>query len=239
MTLFNLADIEDAYRKLKAHFYYDNTNHFMRRQIADFETNSNFGTKLKTLVDILNQQNQDLLLGEYAQKIDYYLLPKSFDNNILDKDCESLIVTNRYIAENYKLANFNYFIKLPIELHIVNVLWILKLGYLLDGEYCYYSDITKSYCYANRLEIDKENEKVLSGNKLFKTYANQYQKWRDDCISTAEDLLDKHKKDVIIVSLDIKRYYPSADLKYELINKDLKSRCKNKNISDVFFNIHS
>lgn len=31
--IFTIEDIQDAYRKLKTHFYYDNTNHFMRRQI--------------------------------------------------------------------------------------------------------------------------------------------------------------------------------------------------------------
>lgn len=232
--IFTINDIKDAYRKLKTHFYYDNTNHFMRRQIAEFETGEDFDNKLQQLVEDLNNENKDLLIEKYVNDINYYLQPKGFENNILEKDCESLIVTNRYISERYELKNFNYFIKIPIELHIVNVLWIVKLGYLLDSQYCYYSDNTKSYCYANRLELDEKNGKVLFGNKLFKTYANQYQKWRDNCISTAEDLLDNHKKDVIIVSLDIKRYYPSADLDYNLINQDLELRCKNKDLLEEF-----
>lgn len=232
--IFTIEDIQDAYRKLKTHFYYDNTNHFMRRQIAEFETSESFEEQLQQLVEDLNNENKDLLIEKHANNINYYLQPKGFENNILEKDCESLIVTNRYISEEYKLASFNYFIKLPIELHIVNVLWILKLGYLLDGEYCHYSDTTKSYCYANRLELDEKSGRVLLGNKLFRTYANQYQKWRDNCISIAEDLLDNHKKDVIIVSLDIKRYYPSADLNYSLINQDLELRCKNKDLLGEF-----
>ena len=137
-TAFNLQDIKDAYRKLKTHFYYDNTNHFMRRQIAKFETSYNFEKRLNQLVSDLNNQNKDLLIEKYEKDIKYYLQPKGFKNNILDEDCESLIVTNRYISEEYQLSNFNYFIEIPIELHIVNVLWILKLGYLLDSEYCYY-----------------------------------------------------------------------------------------------------
>lgn len=233
-TAFNLQDIKDAYRKLKTHFYYDNTNHFMRRQIAKFETSYNFEKRLNQLVSDLNNKNKDLLIEKYEKDIKYYLQPKGFKNNILDEDCESLIVTNRYISEEYQLSNFNYFIEIPIELHIVNVLWILKLGYLLDSEYCYYSDNTTSYCYANRLELDEKTGTVLPGNKLFKTYANQYQRWRDNCISVAEDLLDNHKKDVIIVSLDIKRYYPSADLDYDLVNQDLKSRCQNKDLLKEF-----
>ena len=43
-------------------------------------------------------------------------------------------------------------------------------------------------------------------------------------IEAAEDLLQNHKKDVTIVSLDIKSYYPTASLDYSKVNKDLKIR---------------
>ena len=47
---------------IENHFYYDNTNHFMRRQIAEFETNKNFEKRLSQLVSDLNNQNKDLLI---------------------------------------------------------------------------------------------------------------------------------------------------------------------------------
>ena len=166
-------------------------------------------------------------------KISYYTQPKSFENNIVEEK-DTLIVTNRYVSDMYIMKNFNFFIDIPIELHIINVLWIMKLGYLLDSQYCHYSNKSKSYCYANKLQFDDDTEKLLPGNKLFKTYAYQYQKWRDECIEVAEDLLNNHKTDVIIVSLDIKRYYPSAFLEYSLINDDLKIRCENKNIQEDY-----
>lgn len=39
---FTDTDIEEAYKKFKTYFYYDNSNLFMRRKIAEFETNENF-----------------------------------------------------------------------------------------------------------------------------------------------------------------------------------------------------
>ncbi len=232
--LFTISDIEDAYRKLKAHFYYDNTNCHMRRKIAEFETHIDFSKKLETLKNDLNSYSTDknFSINKYG-KITYYTQPKSFENNIIEEK-DTLIVTNRYIADKYIMKNFNFFIDIPIELHIINVLWIMKLGYLLDSQYCHYSNKDKSYCYANKLQIDNVSKKLLSGNKLFKNYAYQYQKWRDECIEVAEDLLNNHKTDVIIVSLDIKRYYPSAYLEYSLINDDLKIRCENKNLQDDY-----
>ena len=233
---FTIFDIEEAYRKLKTHFYYDNTNHHMRRKIAEFEKDSDFTKKLESLLDDLNNyyKNKTFDINKYGE-IGFYTQPKSFENNVVEEK-DSLIVTNRYVSEQYNMKNFNFFIDIPVELHIINVLWIIKLGYLLDSQYCHYSNKEKSYCYANKLEINEETGNVITGNKLFKTYAYQYQQWRDNCIAVAEDLLQNHKKDVIIVSLDIKRYYPSAKLNYSLVNDDLKNRCINKDRLNDFSN---
>ena len=89
--IFTIEDIQDAYRKLKTHFYYDNTNHFMRRQIAEFETSESFEEQLQQLVEDLNNENKDLLIEKHANNINYYLQPKGFENNILEKDCEALL----------------------------------------------------------------------------------------------------------------------------------------------------
>ena len=241
--LFSKDDIIDAYRKLKTYFYYDNSALFMKRKIADFEyKNENIEDIFNHLAEILNTQSEDIykyfitdqtILRENL--VDFYLLPKSFDNNILEQNSKNIIITNRYTSEIYEFSKFNFLIDIPIEFHIINVLWIVKLGYLLDSDYCYYSDKYTSYCYANRLEVDKDKECILPGNKLFKLYSSQYQKWRDDCIEATEDLLNNHKKDAIIISLDIKRYYPSAKLNYEDVNIALKQRCDNKQFEKYKF----
>lgn len=241
--LFSKDDIIDAYRKLKTYFYYDNSALFMKRKIADFEyKNENIEDIFNHLAEILNTQSEDIykyfitdqtILRENL--VDFYLLPKSFDNNILEQNSKNIIITNRYTSEIYEFSKFNFLIDIPIELHIINVLWIVKLGYLLDSDYCYYSDKNTSYCYANRLEIDEDKKCILPGNKLFKLYSSQYQKWRDDCIEATEDLLNNHKKDAIIISLDIKRYYPSVNLNYDDINRALKQRCNNEQFENYKF----
>lgn len=146
--LFSKDDIIDAYRKLKTYFYYDNSALFMKRKIADFEyKNENIEDIFNHLAEILNTQSEDIykyfitdqtILRENL--VDFYLLPKSFDNNILEQNSKNIIITNRYTSEIYEFSKFNFLIDIPIELHIINVLWIVKLGYLLDSDYCYYSD---------------------------------------------------------------------------------------------------
>lgn len=241
--LFNKDDIIDAYRKLKTYFYYDNSNLFMKRKIADFEyKNEDIESIFEQLSEILNTKSENIddyfitkQSNSKEKSVDFYLLPKSFENNILDEKCKNIIITNRYTSEVYEFSKFNFLIDIPIELHIINVLWIIKLGYLLDSDYCYYSDKYTSSCYANRLEIDEDKKQILPGNKLFKLYSTQYQKWRDDCIEATEDLLNNHKKDAIIISLDIKRYYPSVKLNYEDVNIALKQRSNRKQFEKYNF----
>jgi len=235
---FKLEDIKDAYRKLKSYFYYDNASHFYRRKIADFE-DTNIDLKLEDLHKALNKRNP--LKSERIQclidEVSYYVLPKSFENNISDKD--NLIVTNRHISEYYQLKDFNFFIDLPVELHIINVLWIVKLGYLLDTDYCHYSDKNSSYCYANKLELHDLDKDIKLGNKLFKPYHKQYQEWRDDCLKAAEDLLENHEKDIIIMSLDVKKYYPTAELDFTELKIALEQKWENKFENDCNYKNYS
>ena len=243
--LFTIDDIKEAYNKLKRYYYYDGENYVVRRKIAEFEYDNNeLENKLKKLKSYLNdydnKQNNNIekIFGE----ISYYVLPKSFEkeqdvDDVDDKEHykknngeenngeeKGIIITNRFSSETEnQLKEYNFFIDIPIELHIINVLWILKLGYLLDSKLG--DKIT--CCYANRLEFDKEHKKIKKGKNLFKPYFIQYQKWRDNCINNAEKLL-KDKKNIIICSLDIKRYYPSARVDYENIKEDLEKICEKK-----------
>ena len=106
---FTILDIEDAYRKLKTHFYYDNTNHHMRRKIAEFENNPKFLNNLEILKEDLNNyyKSKNFNIHKYG-KIKFYTQPKSFKNNIVEEK-DSLIVTNRYVSEQYEMKNFNFF----------------------------------------------------------------------------------------------------------------------------------
>lgn len=235
--LFTIDDIKEAYNKLKRYYYYDGENYVVRRKIAEFEYDDNeLENKLNKLKNYLNnydnEQNNNIekMFGE----ISYYVLPKSFKNE-QDVDDEEhykknireekgIIITNRFSLETEnRLKEYNFFIDIPIELHIINVLWIMKLGYLLDSKL----GDKVTCCYANRLEFDKEQKKIKKGKKLFKPYFIQYQEWRDNCINNAEKLL-KDKKNIIICSLDIKRYYPSARVDYENIKEDLENICEKK-----------
>lgn len=93
---------------------------------------------------------------------------------------------------------------MPIELHIISVLWILYSGRYLNS-------YINGSSYANCLDMEFLNNKnePSSNFKLFKPYFVQYQTWRDTAITKAEALLNEGR-DVTILSLDIKNYYHSV-----------------------------
>lgn len=214
--------LKTAYLKYKSYVYYNNTDINNKIKIAEFEEkteNTNIGEKFNTLIDKIKSNDID----EYLEKITYYLLPKSFENIYSDSNCQ--IIYNKNICKEYELKKYNFFIDMPIELHIINVLWIMKIGYLLDEDYCDYFDKSLSCCYANRLVLDK-NKEIVYGKNLFKPYVKQYNTWRDNCISKAEKMLDDNK-DVIIFSFDIQSYYNSISFNFEEFSEQIEKKYSN------------
>ena len=205
----SLEEVKIAYKKYKSYVYYDNTSLFMRQQIAEFES-SNFE---KRLVDL--HENIDFLIfekNEYIDKliqdISYWKLPKRIPS---ENNNANQLLTNYRLTSNIEINDYIYYVNAPIELHIICVLWIMKEGQYLvekmDFNYGYVLDKT-------------ENNNIVSGLRLFTPYYNEYQKWRDRAITSAKNIL-KEKQNIGIISLDIKNFYHSVRLDFNLVEKEL------------------
>lgn len=215
MTYFNKDEIFLAYKKVKHFFYYDNANLLEKKKISNFENELFFSNEeipshnvkevkailFERVSGFINDYFENNLVSEkiLKERIGLIKLPKSLIKQNLD------IITNKAnINENLKIERFSYFADMPIELHIISVLWILYSGRYLN------SCISGS-SYANCLDMEFLNNKnePSSNFKLFKPYFVQYQTWRDTAITKAEALLNEGR-DVTILSLDIKNYYHSV-----------------------------
>lgn len=243
---FSIDDVKTAYYKLKATVFYDSGDLLLREQIVEFETNkskhpNNFISALlgynKNYANYRKQENKDKKitieekfeiitehLNSYHQasdfidnllkKVDVILYPKKFKQEIYKNN----IISNKRIKSNYPLEKVTAFIKAPIELHILSVLWIMNEGVQKDAGLV-------DECMGNRLLLKKDKSKIVQGSALFKPYFTQYQKWRDGAVKTSKELLD-NDKNVLFLNLDIKDYYYSVR-----INKDffIPERIKNRN----------
>ena len=226
----SLEELKLAYIKLKSHIYYDTTELFQRKKLAIFETGlldgdmafltkkSRYGEsifnlnviiedKLQQILDEINNHDKDKSFDSLLDEIDLLYLPKNFKK--ID-ECENFL-SNQRVFENYDLDRVTVFADIPIELHLVTIVWLLKHGYKLDAK-------LNDNCLGNRLILNKNKDSIVKGSGLFKPYFSQYQKWRDQSVEEAQLRLKKGNK-VAFINLDIKDYFYSVRLNFEDIEK--------------------
>tara|TARA_R110002050_G_scaffold276267_2_gene421478 strand:+ start:434 stop:3589 length:3156 start_codon:yes stop_codon:yes gene_type:complete len=238
--MYTLEEVKIAYYKLKNYVYYDNTELLLREKLIEFETDTKkddsnlfsweisepysdsndfkniFATKKNTIeqnleikfAKLFKEINSNNLESEYFKylisqiKVDFFPKKiKSTDNN-LDKN----FISNVKCKENYEIEKITPFINAPLEFHIISIMWIIRSGYKFDAELL-------EECKGNRLLLNKERTNLIQNSSLFKPYYSQYQSWRDDSVSVAQELL-KNKKNALFINLDIKNYFNSANLDY-------------------------
>lgn len=243
---YTLQEVKDAYNKLRTYVFYDNTNILLRKQIVEFETNItkninslfspiqnpykkyidifNLGSdisvdeKLDQLTNAINSYHKSedaiLFIDTFLKKVNVNFYPKKIKSG---SRLPSEIISNERVFENYSVDKVIAFIDAPIELHILSVLWITEEGVKIDADLF-------DNCKGNRLLLNQEKNKIVQGSGLFKPYYKQYQKWRDESINVATNLLNDQKS-VLFVNLDIKDYFHSVRLKSkELFDESISKR---------------
>lgn len=232
-----LEKIKLAYNKLKTYIYYDNTELLLREKIVEFETdtlksndftlswqisqhylddeinifnifsenneeksiNDNLEFKFnKILVELNNFTEENTFFNSLFEEIEVNFFPKKIFKPLQDEN----FITNKKESKFYELEKIIPFINIPVEFHIISVLWINEYGYKFDAE-------LKRECKGNRLLLNKENNGVINNSSLFKPYFTQYQKWRDEAVVVAQNLLND-EKNALFINLDIKDYFSSC-----------------------------
>lgn len=243
-------ELKEAYIKYKTYIYHDTTELYQRRKLAEFETGLlsdeflfgntpytksifNFSVELENkfenIVNWINTQHSKGQFNQFLDKIELLFLPKKFEK----LDSEENFITNQRIRDTYNIERVTVFADIPIELHLVTVLWITRYGYKLDAK-------LDSSCVGNRLLLNKSNNAVIKGSGLFKPYFTQYQKWRDNAVEEAQRKLHSGNK-IAFINLDLKDYFYSARIDFDVIEKEIwgKEGYKNdSNIHEIFKELH-
>ena len=193
--------LEKAYKKLKSSVYFDKTQLVLRNAIVEFEYNhSKIDNDLKELFEQLKSKEKfEKLSKEILDSISVLSFPKKMDDNNCD------IIMNS-VPKNNIVKELQNFIDMKVEGHILGVLWIMLIGYKIDKNIYEHS-------YGNRIRKNLINE--LSDNPtyspyLFEPYFEQYESWRDKALSEASKHMSL-KQDVVIITMDFRRYYYSID----------------------------
>lgn len=191
-----------AYKKLKSSLYYDKTQTILRDKLVSFETECrDIDSYLEGLTEMfLDKEARNSLFEEVLSSISYYAFPKSLAS-------EKTAMIRNYSNESIEIVDNQYFINMDIRGHILGVLWLLLIGYRLDKNMYVHS-------YGNRIRKKMYNEiseAPTYSPYLFEPYFQQYEGWRD----TAMDKSMQHLhagQDVVVLTLDFKRFYYSIDI---------------------------
>lgn len=210
--------IERAYLYLKDFVYHENLNIFLKSRVAAFECND-YEESIQNLVEILNAPNfsLDSRFTNLYKKIDYHVIPKSVqksEQSEAEQRNRGLFLSNVTKSPAYEVPKTNYIIQAPIELHIIETLWCLIVGPLLDDRLslsCYSNRISDSAKYFTR---DAKAHRVnRNSSDIFKRYIDQYSIWRDGAIDCAAQLANSGRS-VAILTLDLKSYYYHIDIDF-------------------------
>ena len=194
-----------AYKKFKNNVFYDKTAAVNRERIVEFEKD-NVDQKIKEIANHLEDLEPkcwEKYQEEILRSIDVLIFPKSIKNKVSTKK----YIINKDFENKIQIDAYQYFIDMCVEGNILGVLWIILFGRHLDNKSSMYK-----HSYGNRLRATLfEKEKDISFYPgMFEPYFSQYTTWRDEGIDIAQKQL-KSGNDVIILTMDFKRFYYSVD----------------------------
>lgn len=216
----NREMLSGAYKKIKSYYHYNKNFVFMKKKIAemeyDYEKMSHIIDKLAQILAFPNEASSIESVNGWIDTINFYVMPKAFVKN---EDSNNLFITGN-LKENKAMNKVNFFIDMPIELHLLDTLWTVLLG-----KFVFEKGLILPVCYGNCIDnyvlYNKQDDYLSSinfrKNKLFKIYFPQYCKWKNDAIKKIE-IMNHSKKSQVMFSLDIKGFYYSAFWKFTILD---------------------
>jgi hypothetical protein len=178
----NILMLEGAYKKLKSYYYYDKTLLYIKYKIAEFEYSQDL------FIDAFNQLSKSLINKDVEyftgliNQCSFRVLPKNMNTISSNSD-----VLRTDVDRSKDVAQLNYFIDAPIELLILDALWMLHISKIAKA-----NNLISSYSYAGKYKNGLFNTYDKFGiefesNRCFEPYFSQYSKWRNNAFTAVEE----------------------------------------------------
>lgn len=215
-----ILDLNDlvkvAYKKLKQMVYFEKHPLTLRRRLAEFECEENFGERLQVVEKVLKSKtpHETAQFKMWLEDIRFDVIPKGVEGPKKPEEGQGSFVSNVTSAPMHRVTKVNYMFDGPIELHLMSVLWLM-----IEGPE--YDHMLSEHCTGSRLHQFVGNDEDHSAY-LFKKYHDLYAKWRDSGIQKARDLLSDDRQSVCVVGLDVQEYYYRIRLDWEVLRTQIK-----------------
>ena len=215
---FDVTMIEKAYKKLKSSVYFDKTQLILRNAIVEFEKDNNIDDTFHEIYNAINDESKFIEL----QKVILSSISVSSFPKKIHKDDRSVI--SNLPLKKVTIDELQHFISMSVEGHILGVLWIMMFGYKMDKEIYEHS-------YGNRIRknlLSELSDKPTYSPYLFEPYFVQYESWRDKAMTEAQRHMSLGQ-DVVIITMDFRRYYYSVDADESVFNEIYNYICPDEN----------
>ena len=190
----------------------------MKEKIASFEDSEEtfketFSTMAKSLI------SEDITyFNALIQQIGFVVLPKKLSSVPTSTD---LIRSDVDHAKN--ISKLNFYIDPPIELLILDTLWMLLIGKLQVDNKC---RSLNSYASSFKKSVFNDKNDLFEGidfqsNRCFQPYFKNYVAWRDNAFSIVEK--EKNKTDLLLITLDLQSFYYSVNFDFHNLPSILNS----------------
>lgn len=204
----SLSEFERAYKKLKASVYYEKASVVLCRKLAEYEASPSFIEQLGKLEDTLKNANDKSwkeYVGTLVGQIGFFAFPKKMKDVTdarWDQEEKTPKCIYNYSPSSSEIRECQFFIDMPVEAHLLGVLWVMRIGVYLDEKLS--DDV-----YGNRVRRAKDSKSRVDDSTpyLFKPYFGQYRKWRDKAIEVAERAANDDSQNVYMLSLDFKSFF--------------------------------
>lgn len=221
--------LQGAYKKLKSYYFYDKTLLFIKKKIAEFESDDGcFQQTFDVLAKALISENS-AYFEELINQLDYRVFPKRL---VAASAPTSTIVGT--IDHHKNIAKVNFFIDVPIELLILDCLWTLCIAKISNKKYG-----TQACSYAGKFKASVfyfDQDDLYEGidwesNRCFEPYYENYSRWQKDAFSKLrQGLLVQNQ---LMLSLDLKSFYYSVRFEFDSLSALLSDDSRLSEISFI------
>jgi hypothetical protein len=210
-------ELINAFKKLQSFAYFDNYDLLLREKIATYKIH--LDDNFETFISELRKKNPFSKL--FADSVSANFLPKKVECN--PSGLPANYYTNAKIIEHNEIKKPVVFCNLPIEFHLISVVWLMRYGSIIEAK------ISKKSL-GNRLIISEKEKNVIQGRSLFKPYIRQFQNWWSGAIKETKSLLEKGE-DVTIINFDLQSFY--NDVRFDFQKLELSFTSLSDDIAHV------